>query len=230
MLRSGVVFVGAFVSLNSPGTPAVGATCECKPEVNNASAVTSDTCSKTWKDSHCTLKESGASSRAASRSDMIAGLSGETLVPDTKFQSDLSAVRQKLDALRDTMGQLGIAQSDSALSDFNQIPLSYGNADDLMIARIKGEPIPAEYLFWSITDAMLISFPETEILSAVSVSLELAAQNDIMGFEVKNAALPGGKELRYGQGCLLYGDSSSYVSIDLNPVGFRCSEAFLGFN
>lgn len=44
---------------------ALAGTCDCKPEIINASAVVTSTCGKIWSNNHCTLKESGASASSS---------------------------------------------------------------------------------------------------------------------------------------------------------------------
>src|SRR5260370_13125786 len=44
---------------------ALAGNCDCKPEIDNASAVVISACGKIWSDNHCILKESGATSSSS---------------------------------------------------------------------------------------------------------------------------------------------------------------------
>ena len=59
----GLIRAVLLVAASAISTPqSVAGSCDCRPEVSNASAITVGHCAKLWSNNQCTLKEDGTSS------------------------------------------------------------------------------------------------------------------------------------------------------------------------
>jgi hypothetical protein len=67
MGQIGLIRALLFVASSATATPqSVAGSCDCRPEISNANAITVGSCAKLWSNNQCTLKEDGSSGGSGS--------------------------------------------------------------------------------------------------------------------------------------------------------------------
>ena len=201
-------FLVAAALLSAVSSTAFAGTCSCSPEIKNASAVVTGSCSKVWSNSHCTLKESGAST-----SQLHQQFSGN-------FSHGFSLL---VGTLRQIVGSRAAA---------TELAVRFKRFDYARNSRQRcprREPVDQSDLVMVLIDPAL-SFGtkgsiglllKPDILSSVidSVIKGRVADKICRSDMIEKMTFSDGTDFFFGAGCVGYGNSRTYVVTDLGGFG-----------
>lgn len=186
--------------------------CDCKSQIDNASATVTGKCSKVWKNDHCTLKESGAGENSL-RSEVA-------LFPGFGQEDALS----KFDELVSLTSPSGFLDGNDPLGEFFEIREI---SDAELIARaVAGEPIPQETLYWYITDALLPHFDAEQIASTIFFAQDNNLSGHVLQEEIGQGSIEGFGEAIFGQLCFSARNSDTDFVLNLRPGNSPCPDIF----
>ena len=186
---------------------ALAGSCNCKPEITNASAKVTSTCSKIWSSNHCTLKEAGAS--------------GSRL--NEQFRDRLSDGTK---ILADTLGQINLhGRFDGKTLDYLAEELSHFE----YIRRVRGQCLQRAQLDMNSLVMMLIDpvlhvanddtigwlLDPNDLSSVIDDVIEHNVANDVCASDDIEQQYVNGRTIHFGAGCLAHGDASAYVITNL---------------
>ena len=216
MIIRSIAAVGLALSVS---VAAVAGTCDCKPEITNASAAVTSSCSKIWSSGHCTLKESGASTSRLREQFRGRVSDGVSVLAQTLGEIDTD----------DPFG--GRRDPDQWAHEFNAweyirnartqcIHRGRVDKDDLVMVLI--DPVlnfaSDNSIGWLIDPQHMSSIIDLAIKHRIG---SMVCQADTITRQTIN-----GRTLHFGAGCLAHGNSSAYVITNLG--GFEdCIEKIL---
>ncbi|MDE0342151.1 MAG: hypothetical protein OXK82_03115 [Deltaproteobacteria bacterium] len=192
-------------------TTAFAGSCNCSPEIENASATVTSTCSKIWSDNECTLKESGSSTSEVQqrfRDGLRPGAARlqESLrrIPifDTARRRDFATALTSFDYIRNVR-QRCRAGARLEERDFVTVlidgVLTFGSDNNI------------DFLLDPAVLSSAIDFALRRNIAA-----RVCTSDDIVG-----SRLASGDSFFYGRGCIGYGNRQNYAVIDLGgPTRF----------
>ena len=199
----------------SVSVAAFGGTCDCKDEVENASAQVTGSCSKLWSNNHCTLKENGSSTSQALlqfSDDRHAGIKhlSSTLrqIPyidaSTDYDSDkLARHFFSFDYIRNAMTNCVAGKS------IDPLDLVVVLIDPAL--RFENE---GSIVLW-LDGSYLSSLLETVISKKIGESMCTSRVVEHMDFS--------GGLVFYGQGCIAHGNEETNVLVNLRD-SIQCSD------
>lgn len=205
-------FLAAVAVALSASATAFAGTCDCSPEIKNASAKVTSSCSKVWSDDQCTLKEVGASSSEARQ--LFRG----------KFDHGQSRLEETLKMIPAIEGSKDNRARRLArrLTNFKYVRDARGSCS-------RREPVEESDLVMVLIDAALtfgskdkidFLFDPTILSSVIAfVSKQTVAEKLCTSAKIRKQSLTTSTTVFYGAGCVAYGNSGSYVVTDLG--GFR---------
>ncbi|MCF4165158.1 hypothetical protein L2U69_05845 [Zavarzinia compransoris] len=217
--------VAALACLSGP-RPAGAGNCDCRPEIGNADAVTTDLCAKVWKEGQCTLKESGANSTYMGFLGQWPGIDGSSVAGDPVDMSRYAGLGGKIPQIAEITRDIDFLTEDDVVAQFDRIGRQ---ADPAVMEKLWAgrEVIPRDLFNWRVADAMIADFGAPEIGFALRFANEHTVNESLFREEVvENRDVGDGRIARFGDGCFQFGRSDAYVLVDFLPAGVRCPAAF----
>ena len=171
--------------------------CDCSPEIENASATVTTTCSKTWSDNQCSLDETGASASQLIRN------------PEA-----ISVFDQQIDGALPLTLETAVSVWRSGLPGENFRRCTAGGDIDqtflqsaILLSGLRlNEDGEAALLSLNLTENALSFAQEFDL--AEMMCLDSVVPQDFQNFTAQ-----------YGRGCLIFGEPEQYFELNLNLVG-----------
>ncbi|MCE8006839.1 hypothetical protein [Aestuariivita sp.] len=171
--------------------------CDCSPEIDNASATVTTTCSKTWSNNQCSLDETGANASQLIRNP------GAITALDQQFSGTFPLTFSTA---------ISIWQSDLPSENFRRC-LAREDIDPGFLQSA----ILITGLSFSGEDEAALLFPELT-QNAMSFAQELSLATIMCADDIDRQDFQQFAG-QFGHGCFIFGQSEQYFELNLNLVG-----------